>query len=161
MSKAYGDQFAIIPEGLLDAPISANAFRLWAIFQRHSDVLGHCYPSRNRLAEMMRVSHDTIARAKRELVDAGMITCLERYDDSGRRTSDDVFLHPPRRKGASGVRRTGASVNSKAVELEPEGRTSLGCTPEKVHPPLRLLDNETRRKGAEFFRNLRTGEESQ
>lgn len=135
MSKAFGDQFAVVPDEILSAPISANAFRLWAILQRHSDVLGHCYPARARLAEMMNVSHDTVSRAKKELVEAGWLTCLERFDDQGRRTSDDLFLHPPRRTPAEGVRRTGADTNTKAVELEPERRTAFRCSPEKLHPP--------------------------
>lgn len=157
--KAFGERFAIIPDTILYAPISANAFRLWAILQRHCDVLGHCYPGRNRLAEIMGVSHDTIARAKKELVEAELITCQERYDDQGRRTTDDVFLHPPRRKDASYVRRKDASTYIEAVELDPD-ELEVGVHPKNFTPPAipPALDADTRRRGAEFFRALRTGE---
>jgi DNA-binding transcriptional regulator YhcF (GntR family) len=159
--KAFGERFAIIPDSILNANISANAFRLFAILQRHSDVLGHCYPGRNRLAEIMKCSHDTVARAKRELVDGGFITCQERYDDAGRRTTDDIFLHPPRRKDASTVRRKDASTNSKAVELDPD-ELEVVVSPQNVTPlPITLpkpLDDDARRRGAAYFRALRKGE---
>lgn len=118
--KAYGQRFAIIPDGILDAPISSNAFRLWATLQRHSDVLGHCYPSLKRLAAIMGVSEDTIRRAKNELVDAGFVVAKERYDDGGRRTSDDLFLRGAPSRSAGGDPSKSARVNSKAVELDPE-----------------------------------------
>lgn len=139
--KAFGERFAVIPESVLYAPISANAFRLFAILQRHSDALGHCYPGRNRLAEIMQVSHDTISRAKKELIDAGFLTCVERFDDAGRRTTDDLFLHPAhdapmpgaRRKDASTGRRKDASTYIDAVELEPEER-DFATTPQNGTP---------------------------
>jgi DNA-binding transcriptional MocR family regulator len=157
--KAFGERFAIIPDSVLYAPISANAFRLFAVLQRHSDVMGHCYPGRNRLAEILRCSHDTVTRAKRELIDAGFITCVDRYDADGRRTTDDIFLHPPRRKDASTVRRTGASTNKEAVELEPEGTREVVNEPQKLSPPPTpdTLDDDTRKRGAEFMRAIRLG----
>lgn len=118
--KAFGERFAIIPDSVLFSTLSANAFRLFAILQRHSDVLGHCYPGLKRLAQMMGTSEDTIRRAKRELVDAGFLTCLPRYDDLGRQTTDDLFLHPPGSNLATHEGRTAATLNSKAVELEPD-----------------------------------------
>ncbi len=134
--KAFGERFAIIPDSIIEAPISANAFRLFAILQRHSDVFGHCYPGRARLAEILRCSHDTVSRAKKELVDAGFISCQERYDELGRRTTDDVFLHPPRRNPAEYVRRTGADSNSKEVELEPhELEVRAGASADAAPPP--------------------------
>ena len=134
--KAFGEQFAIIPDSILEAPISANAFRLFAILQRHSDVLGHCYPGLNRLSEMMGCSADTVRRAKRELIASGLITCQERFDDLGRRTTDDIFLHPPGRESATYEGGKAATLNSKAVELEPDeldlhagARDVAGATP--------------------------------
>lgn len=154
--KAFGERFAIIPDGVLTADISANAFRLWAILQRHSDVLGHCYPGRDRLAQIMRVSPDTIKRAKRELLDAGLITCQERFDENGRRTTDDIFLHPPRRKSAPYVGGKDAPVNNKAVELEPDELEVVVHPQNFTPPPIPAeLDADTRRRGAEFMRDLR------
>lgn len=119
-AKAFGERFAVIPDAIINAPISANAFRLWAILQRHSDPLGHCYPGLKRLATIMNVSDETVRRAKRELIDAGFLVAQERFDDNGRRTSDDLFLRGAPVKSERGDPGKSERVSSKAVELEPE-----------------------------------------
>lgn len=98
--RAIGQQFAVIPDIVLFAEISSNALRLWAIFQRHASESGEIYPGLKRLAKIMRCSTDTVSRAKRELVDAGLIECRERFDEHGRRTTDDVTLHVALVRGA-------------------------------------------------------------
>ena len=108
---------------------------------------------------MMGVSHDTVSRAKRELVTAGFLVCQERYDDAGRRTTDDLFLRGARRNPAEYVRRTGADSNSNAVELDPD-ELEVVVHPQKlptVALPAGLSDDE-RKRGAEFMRNLRLGQ---
>lgn len=97
--KVYGQRFAVIPEFVLYAPISSNAVRLWAIYQRHADAMGHAYPGMARLRELMGgkkgdVSSDTIQRAKAELVQAELIKVVARFDGHGRQTSDDIWLAP-------------------------------------------------------------------
>lgn len=123
--RAYGQGFSIVPDSVLYADISPQALRLWAIFQRHSDPDGRCYPGLKRLAGLMRCSTDTVTRAKRELVDAELIECRERHDEHGRRTTDDVYLggalvRGAHRKFAGYVPRKDAVTNKEAVELEPE-----------------------------------------
>lgn len=121
--KSYAEQkFAVVPEDVLYAEISANAVRLWAILERHSGIDGRCYPGRKRMAELMRVSEDTITRVKAELVKAELLEATERFDQDGRRTSDDLILRGARRKFADTGRRKFADTNSNAVEPEPEER---------------------------------------
>lgn len=136
--QVYGDGYAVVPEDILHADVSTNAKTLWAIFALHADAEGRSYPGRKRLAKIMRCSEDTVSRAKKELADAKLIECHERYDEAGRRTTDDVILRGARRNGAEYPRRTGA-----ATELYPERTTtptkSVGsCSsvaPRKHDPP--------------------------
>jgi DNA-binding transcriptional MocR family regulator len=125
--RAYGHGFSIVPDPVLYAEISTNAFKLWVIFQRHSDPEGRCYPGLKRLAHIMGCSIDTVARAKKELVEAELIECRERHDEHGRRTTDDIYLggalvRGAPRKSAGYVPRKDAGTNKEAVELEPEER---------------------------------------
>ena len=132
--KVYGDRFAVVPEGILWASgVSPTAKILWALYAFHADREGRCYPRRTLLAEALNVSHDTVSRAKKELIDAGLIRVKERFDESGRRTSDDVFLQGARRTGAEGDRRTGAQTGSRSRKNEIDthrGTAKTGGTPD-------------------------------
>lgn len=77
------DYFAIIPEWVLKADISANAVRLYGILNRFANGNGRAWPSRNTLADMMRVSKGTIDRAKTELVDIGALLVEQRVGPAG------------------------------------------------------------------------------
>lgn len=94
--RAIGEKYAVVPEAIIEADISVNAKFLWVIFRLHADPEGRCYPGRKRLAELMRCSAETVKRAKKELLEAKLIVCYERYGEDGRRTTDDVYLTPPR-----------------------------------------------------------------
>jgi DNA-binding transcriptional MocR family regulator len=118
--RVFGEGFAIAPDTVLFADISINARLLWIILQRHSDPDGRCYPGRKRLATIMGCSEVTVTRAKKELSDAGLLIVKERFDEAGRRTTDDLFLRHARRKNDATGRVVFAPTNSKAVELEPE-----------------------------------------
>lgn len=113
--QVYGEGFAVIPDAVLYSDVSTNAKVLYAIFARHADPEGRCYPGLKRLGALMGCSEDTIKRAKRELVDAKLIECHERYDDAGRRTTDDVFLQGAPRKSAPYV-----GGKDAPTEVEPE-----------------------------------------
>jgi len=99
--QVYGDAFAIIPDQILFADVSANAVRLYGIFALHADPTGRAYPGLKRMAELMRVSEDTIRRAKKELVDARLIRVEARFDDAGRQVTDNVYLPNRGRKTAT------------------------------------------------------------
>lgn len=134
--RVYGEAFAVVPESVLYAPVSANAKVLWAILQRHSDRRGQCYPGRRRMAELMGgVSEETVKRAKRELVDAGLIMTRPRHDDQGRQTTDLVFLTPRGVKFDPPGGVTDDPPYRDAVELEPEELDPLTPTSApKRHP---------------------------
>lgn len=131
--KVYGEPFAVIPESVIYAEVGVTAKVLWGVLALHADSGGRCYPGRKRLAELMRVSEDTVKRAKKELADAGLIRCEERFGEDGRRTTDDLFLHPPRCTGAPGVGGTSAPTGSSTSnELEeiptrPGGKSRPGA----------------------------------
>lgn len=93
--KIYNQRFAVIPEFVLYADVSHKAKILWAIYQRHASPLGGCYPSNARLRELMGgVSLETVTRAKHELMKAQLIKAEPRFDETGRRTTDDIWLAP-------------------------------------------------------------------
>lgn len=116
----YGDGFAVVPDAVIFAEVSSNAKVLWAILQRHADPHGRCYPGRRRMAELMGVSEDTIKRVKKELVDAELLCAAERFDEHGRRTTDNLILHHARCKDAPTGGCKDAPTYIDAVELEPE-----------------------------------------
>ncbi len=113
--QVYGPTFAVIPEAVLFADVSTNAKVLYAIFALHADSEGRCYPGLKRLAAVMRCSEDTVKRAKKELLEAKLIECHERYDEHGRRTTDDVILRGAPRNAAPYV-----GGKDAPTELEPE-----------------------------------------
>jgi len=118
--RVFGEAFAVVPESVLYADVSPTAKLLWAILQRHADRQGACYPGRKRMAERMRVSEDTVKRAKRELIDAGLLVAQARHDDQGRQTTDLLYLHPRGGKFAPPGGGMDAPPYRDAVELEKE-----------------------------------------
>lgn len=86
--------FALVPEWLLDADVSAQAIRLYAVLSRYADRDGNAYPSRKLLAERLKVrSKDTVDRALKELVDAHALTIRGRVDEAGDQTSNHYIVH--------------------------------------------------------------------
>lgn len=92
MGRVSAPSFAIVPEGVIFAEVSAMAKALWQLLAWHADREGYCYPGIKNLSAAMDVSDQTIRRAKEELKKAGLITCAQRFDDAGRRISDDIQL---------------------------------------------------------------------
>jgi DNA-binding Lrp family transcriptional regulator len=82
--------FAIVPEWIIDAPISAQAVRLYATLHRYADKTDKtCYPSINTIAKRMQVSVSTVKRALDELKDVKAITVEARYNKAtGEQTSN-------------------------------------------------------------------------
>jgi hypothetical protein len=73
--------FAVLPEWVLFAEISAQAVRLYATLRRHADKEdGRCHPGRTRLATLMHTSPSTVDRAVEELASIGAITVTPRRD---------------------------------------------------------------------------------
>ena len=82
--------FSIVPEWVIDAPISAQAVRVYAVLCRYADKDdGTCFPSIKTLAERIHVSESTIKRALKELKAIGAIKSQKRFDKAtGEQTSN-------------------------------------------------------------------------
>ena len=82
--------FSIVPEWVIDAPISAQAVRVYALLCRYADKEdGTCFPSHKTLANRINVSDSTIKRAIVELKKIGAIKSQKRFDKStGEQTSN-------------------------------------------------------------------------
>ena len=107
---AESGPFEMIPHWVLEVA-SANAIRLYLILRRYAMNKDTCFPSRATLAEEMKVSLDTLDRAKKELIEMGAITVKGRATADGGQTSNEytVFWYRGGRKskegGAEPVRR--------------------------------------------------------
>ena len=82
--------FSIVPEWVIDAPISAQAVRVYAVLCRYADKDdGTCFPSIRTLAERINVSESTIKRGLKELKAIGAIKSQKRFDKAtGEQTSN-------------------------------------------------------------------------
>jgi hypothetical protein len=125
--------FAIIPEWVLDSPISDRALRLYAVLRRYADEeTGRCFPARRTLADRLRCSIDSVDRATGELIEHGAIEKDAAYTPKGDRTSNTITVRWSR-TGAVGSRepaatssqpsgdggRTGAAENESQLERDP------------------------------------------
>ena len=72
-------RFAIVPEWIIDAPISDCAFRLYAVLLRYGQTSGQRMPGRALLARrLQKSSKDTVDRALKELVGIGAVVVEHR-----------------------------------------------------------------------------------
>lgn len=122
-------QFCMIPEWILYDDVSGNAVKLFGILQRHSGTDGQIMPGRQRLAELMRCSTDTVDRALAELAAIGAVEKRPRYRAGTReRTTNSYHLWPfadgPGRKSAAGGSRTEAATGSR-TDAESERELNL------------------------------------
>jgi hypothetical protein len=81
--------FAVLPEWVLDLPISSQAVRVYCCLRRYADnKTGECWPSRRTLAMRSRTSITTLDRCLKELVDHGAIRMERRKGNNGDWTSN-------------------------------------------------------------------------
>jgi len=73
-------RFAVVQEWVIDAEISDGAFRLYSLLLRYGNSSGCRMPSRALLARRLHRSVDTVDRAMRELVAAGIVRVEHRHD---------------------------------------------------------------------------------
>lgn len=105
--------FAIIPEWVLDLPVSDRAIRLYGILGRYADGNGRSWPSRRTLAERLNRSVDALDRAVKELVEHGALEVQARYDEAGDRTSNGYLLRRARPAPPPPGSRTPAPTGSR------------------------------------------------
>ena len=83
-SRLWSDTgpFTIIPEWLLDSPISDGAVRLYGILGRYANDEDAAWPSRGLLAKRMGTTTKSVDRRIAELVEAGALAVEHRLADS-------------------------------------------------------------------------------
>jgi hypothetical protein len=109
----HSDYFAIVPEYVILANISANAVRLFAILNRYANKKGQAWPSRKTLAQLMEISVATVDRAKDELISIGALTVEHRTGPNGDPTSNiyTLVMSSPMRRGSPTDGGTGSPTN--------------------------------------------------
>lgn len=93
MKRIYSDTgpFSIVPEWILDAPISDRAVRLYAVLARYADDTGLAHPSRATLARRIGCSPDTIDRTMPELVALGAVEKENRQRGDTREADTNLY----------------------------------------------------------------------
>ena len=82
--------FSIVPEWLIQSPVSAQAVRGYAVLCRYADKDdGTCFPSIKTVGERISASDSTVKRALKELRDIKAIKSEKRFDKAtGEQTSN-------------------------------------------------------------------------
>lgn len=88
---AQSGDFEQVPHWVL-MEASANALRLYLLLRRYAMGKGVCWPSRPTLAAEMRVSVDTLDRAKNELLAMGALAMRARATADGGQTSNEYTV---------------------------------------------------------------------
>jgi hypothetical protein len=134
--------YAIVPEWVLDAGVSGNAVKLYALLRRYADkASGEAHPSRRTLAARMgfqrTASVDPIIT---ELIDAGAVCTFERWTEHGDRDSNGYHVKSVRPVGVvrstapQVVRGSGPGVVRETVQQEPQS-----VEPQSLEPQTLLL----------------------
>lgn len=126
--------FAIVPEWLLDAPVSDRAVRLYALLARYCDGDGYAWPSRKTLATRLGRSVDALDRAVKELVQCGALTVEPRFTGSGDRTSNGYVLRRVQTAPTQGGSRESAATPTRSCAAT-GGRNPAALT--------RAIENES------------------
>jgi hypothetical protein len=143
--------YAVIPEWVLDADVSAQAIRLYAVLRRYADHRTmHAHPSRRTLAARLRVADvKVVDRALADLERVGAVSVTRRpggRDDGGQTSNVYVLrrapqLSPyPQGANAPGVAIADTPGGSNAI---PPGRESpspqgVSTSPPRVETPHEL-----------------------
>lgn len=85
-------RFAIVPEWVLDLPVSDRAVRLYALLARYSAGEGAAFPSLRTLQERLGCGRTALREAIDELRGKGAIAREERHVASGRQTTNRYVL---------------------------------------------------------------------
>jgi hypothetical protein len=109
--------FAIVGEWVITAEISDAAFRVYSMLLRFGGTSGCRMPSRALLGRRLHRSVDSIDRALRELVSAGIVRIEHRHD--GRQFRSNRYH--VRTSGPAGTAPGGGSRRSAATPSAPRG----------------------------------------
>lgn len=119
--------FAIVPEWVIDSPVSDTALRLYCVLTRYGNTSGHRMPSRATLAARLRKSTDTIDRALRELEQHGALTVERRHEGTRKLTNRYhlLALAPRSDDPASRARHRSARAGGRTHAATPTGNNTL------------------------------------
>ena len=86
------EYYSIVPEWVIDLPISAQAVRLYAVLNRYADKDdGTCFPAISTLSKRMHTSNSTVKRALNELKNCGAILVEARYDKETNEQTSNLY----------------------------------------------------------------------
>lgn len=84
--------FSIVPEWIIDLPVSAQAIRLYAVLSRYADKEDNtCYPSIKTIAKRMHTSDSTVKRALRELKEHKAVVVEQRYNPATKEQTSNLY----------------------------------------------------------------------
>ncbi|MEP7034403.1 MAG: hypothetical protein ABI934_02380, partial [Actinomycetota bacterium] len=106
-------RFAIVPEWVIDAPVSDGAFRLYSLLLRYGNSSGCRMPSRPTLARRLRRSVDAVDRSMRALTEAGIVRVEHRR-------SGEQFLSNRYHVRTSGPAQLAPEIGSRTSAATPE-----------------------------------------
>lgn len=88
--------YVVIPRSLLTQNISPSALRLWIALASYCYDSDSCFPSNRAIMERMPegTALNTVKKAKRELVDQGLIKRERRFDKGRETSSVYILLYP-------------------------------------------------------------------
>ena len=121
--------FVVTPLWVVDHPdVTPLDVAVYVAIKRHADGDGEAYPSRARIAELAKVSVDTVDRAVKRLIDIGALEKEVRRKKNGEPTSNLYTIHEEpmgyrsQRQGSRSQRPGVAAQNPPELEpLELEG----------------------------------------
>lgn len=147
--------FAILPMWVLEAGVSGNAVRAYAILASYANrETGEAFPSRKTMAKRLGVSVDTIDRGIKELEEAQAVTVAYRYEDpsdeaAGRRQTTNGYIvrfaRPPGGKSAEHPGRRSAQPRTRPAsnQTTEEPKTRAGGAAAEYDPVKgRLVDGK-------------------
>ena len=116
--------FALVPLWMVDHPdITPIDVAVYVSIKRHADQQGEAYPSRARIAELAKLSVDSVDRSVKRLIDVGVLEKEVRRKKNGEPTSNLYTIHEEpegyrsQRQG-SRSQRPGVAAQNRP-ELEP------------------------------------------
>lgn len=141
-------RFAIVPEWVIDAPVSDGAFRLYSLLLRYGNSSGCRMPSRPTLARRLRRSVDAVDRSMRALTEAGIVRVEHRRSGeqflSNRyhvRTSAPAQLAPEIGSRTSAATPESPEMGDRTSAATP-GRTSAARVAADVRPNPEVLTDK-------------------